>query len=98
MKIIPVIDYMQGQVVLAKSGQRSSYQPVKSLLCPSANLNDVVENILSLTDFNTIYIDIIINSKSSKSPETFGTSIIWQKLYEYASYYYNKYKNENNIW
>jgi hypothetical protein len=43
------------------------------------------------------YIDIIINGKSSKSPETFGPSIIWQKLYEYASYYYNKYRNENNI-
>ena len=56
MKIIPVIDYMQGQVVLAKSGQRSSYQPVESLLCASANLNDVLKSILSLTDFNTIYI------------------------------------------
>jgi len=43
------------------------------------------------------YIEIIINGNSNKSPETFGPIVIWQKLYEYASYYYNKYKNENNI-
>ena len=75
MKVIPVIDYMQGQVVLAKHGQRSSYQPVESLLCSSANLNDVVEGILSLTDFNTIYIaDLDAISLRSHAPT------IWQSL------------------
>ena len=75
MKIIPVIDYMQGQVVLAKRGQRSSYQPVESLLCSSANLNDVLESILSLTDFNTIYIaDLDAITLQSYAPT------IWQNL------------------
>ena len=38
-------------------------------------------------------IDIIINNKSFKSPEAFGKGIIWQKMYEYYKYYYDKYEN-----
>lgn len=38
------------------------------------------------------YIEIIIKGKKNKSPEAFGPIVVWQKLYEYASYYYDKYK------
>jgi len=41
------------------------------------------------------YIEIIINGKKNRSPEAFGPVIVWQKLYEYALYYYNKYKNKD---
>ena len=38
------------------------------------------------------YIEIIIKGKKNKSPEAFGPVVVWKKLYEYACYYYNKYK------
>ncbi len=56
MKIIPVIDYKQGQVVLAKHGKREEYQPVDSLLCDSSDIYNVIDAILTLADFKTIYI------------------------------------------
>lgn len=56
MKIIPVIDYMHGQVVLAEKGMRETYQAVNSELCKHADLHSVINNLLSLANFNTIYI------------------------------------------
>jgi len=56
MKIIPVIDYKQGNVVLAKMGMREQYEPASSLLCKSSNIYDVIDAILNLADFKTIYI------------------------------------------
>ena len=56
MKVIPVIDYLQNNVVLAKHGQRERYQPINSKLCTSTKAAHVIESILSITDFNTIYI------------------------------------------
>ncbi len=70
MKIIPVIDYMQGSVVLAEKGDRSKYHPVKSKLCNNSNLNSVINNILSIANFSTIYIadlDSIEKQSSNKS-------------------------------
>ena len=56
MKIIPVIDYMNGHVVLAEKGNRSNYLPVNSKLCKHSDVHSVMEKILSLANFNTIYI------------------------------------------
>ncbi len=56
MKIIPVIDYQQGNVVLAQLGNRESYQPISSVLCDKPDINSVVEGILTLAEFKTIYI------------------------------------------
>ena len=56
MKIIPVIDHMHGQVVLAEKGNRSSYQPIKSKLCEQTDIESVLNVFLSLANFNTIYI------------------------------------------
>jgi phosphoribosylformimino-5-aminoimidazole carboxamide ribotide isomerase len=105
MKIIPVIDYMQGQVVLAKFGQRSSYQPVKSLLCPSANLNDVVESILSLTDFNTIYIaDLDAITLQAYSPSVWQTLSknfpdieFWLDVGSHCNHWLEDYKSIHNL-
>ena len=56
MKIIPVIDYKEGNVVHAKLGKRDNYKPVSSSLCGSSNIYDVINAILTLVNFKTIYI------------------------------------------
>lgn len=56
MNLIPVIDYKQGNVVLAKRGMREKYEPVNSLLCSSSDIHHVIETILALARFKTIYI------------------------------------------
>ncbi|MBA3697114.1 MAG: hypothetical protein H0W85_10285 [Methylotenera sp.] len=56
MEIIPVIDLMHGQVVHAKQGQRQNYQPIQSLLCASSAPLDVLNALLELYPFTTIYI------------------------------------------
>ena len=56
MKIIPVIDYQQGNVVLAQMGNRDRYQAISSVLCDKPDINSVIEGILALAEFKTIYI------------------------------------------
>ena len=40
------------------------------------------------------FVEIDINGKKNKSPESFAKTIIWQKIYEYHKYYYKKYENK----
>jgi|TARA_Y100000401_G_scaffold14943_1_gene10104 hypothetical protein len=40
------------------------------------------------------YVDITINGKNHRSPDTYGKVTIWIKLYEFYKYYYNKYANK----
>ena len=56
MQIIPVIDLMRGQVVHAKLGRRSHYQPIQSTLCDSSEPLVVVAALLELYPFTTLYI------------------------------------------
>lgn len=56
MQVIPVIDLMQGQVVHAKFGLRSKYQPIQSSLCDSSAPLAVVASFLKLYPFQTLYI------------------------------------------
>lgn len=56
MKIIPVIDIKNGQVVRAVKGERSAYRPVKSKLCTSSNPVDVVSAFIKIISAETIYI------------------------------------------
>ena len=65
LQVIPVIDLKQNKVVHAKRGQRVHYQPIKSSLAASSELFDIVEGLLKLYPFRTIYIadiDAITNS------------------------------------
>jgi phosphoribosylformimino-5-aminoimidazole carboxamide ribotide isomerase len=55
MKIIPVIDILDGIVVHAKGGQRNYYQPIKSPLFSSFRPLEVI-NKLEKLEFSTIYI------------------------------------------
>ena len=37
------------------------------------------------------YIYITINGKTTRSPHTYIKGMIWEKIYEYYRYYYEKY-------
>jgi len=56
MQIIPVIDLKDGKVVHAKLGNRQQYQPIKSPLCKSSDIFDVINAFLELSRFDIIYI------------------------------------------
>ena len=56
MQVIPVIDLKNGLVVHARHGQRDSYQPIQSVLSASSEVFSIVESLLKLYAFHTIYI------------------------------------------
>ncbi|MCF6251141.1 MAG: HisA/HisF-related TIM barrel protein [Methylococcaceae bacterium] len=56
MQIIPVIDLLDGLVVAAKHGERDSYQPIKSKICSTSLIEDVLNGFLAIYPFNTVYI------------------------------------------
>mgnify|MGYP003154832158 FL=1 len=39
----------------------------------------------------TWHLDIEINKKTNRSPDTYGKNTIWIKMYEFYKYYYDKY-------
>lgn len=55
MKVIPVIDILNGIVVHAVRGRRKEYQPLKSVLCASANPLDVATAFKAL-GFDELYV------------------------------------------
>ncbi len=56
MHIIPVIDISQGRVVHARYGQRDSYRPLRSRLTDSARPPAVLDGLLQVSGFGTVYI------------------------------------------
>ncbi|MCP8310874.1 MAG: HisA/HisF-related TIM barrel protein [Candidatus Methylarchaceae archaeon HK02M1] len=56
MRIIPVIDIMGGVVVHAEGGRREKYRPLKSLICKTSVLMDVVLALKSNFNFDEFYI------------------------------------------
>ena len=38
------------------------------------------------------WIDIVNQGVKNRSPQTFVKGVIWEKVYEYYNYYYDKYK------
>lgn len=55
MKIIPVLDILNGEVVQGVRGKREEYQPVKSVLCASARPLDIALTFKSL-GFRELYL------------------------------------------
>jgi phosphoribosylformimino-5-aminoimidazole carboxamide ribotide isomerase len=55
VKIIPVIDVLEGRVVHAVRGRRKEYQPLKSNLCASTNPVDVAAALKGL-GFSELYV------------------------------------------
>ncbi len=56
MQIIPVIDIKNGVVVHARAGDRASYRPIETPLASSAEPLAVIEGLLSLFPFDTLYL------------------------------------------
>ncbi|MSS76547.1 MAG: nickel transporter [Methyloglobulus sp.] len=56
MQIIPVIDLKNGIVVHAKLGNRDDYAPLKSDICASSDIFDVINAFSLLFGFSIIYI------------------------------------------
>jgi phosphoribosylformimino-5-aminoimidazole carboxamide ribotide isomerase len=56
LQIIPVIDLLNGQVVHAKHGNRASYQPMQSQLCPTSEPMAMLDAIMGLQPFEVLYI------------------------------------------
>ena len=38
------------------------------------------------------YIEVYTNGKWNKSPETFGPGEVWEQIFKYYNYYYEKYR------
>lgn len=85
LKLIPVIDLLGGQVVHARKGQRANYRPIESSLCRSAHPEDIVDALLQLHPFSTIYVadlDAIMQTGSnfeliSKIHDRFPEIMFW---------------------
>lgn len=56
MQLIPVIDLKGGLVVAARRGDRRTYAPLQTPLCPSAEPAAVAAALLGLYPFSTLYI------------------------------------------
>ena len=67
MKVIPVIDVLNGKVVHAVRGKRSEYQPLQSLLCESVEPLEVAKAFKTL-GFSELYVadlDAIIDCSAN---------------------------------
>jgi phosphoribosylformimino-5-aminoimidazole carboxamide ribotide isomerase len=56
MKLIPVIDLLDGVVVHARGGQRAAYQPIRTPLCDSTEATAVVSALAALYSFDCLYV------------------------------------------
>ena len=56
MQVIPVLDLMIGQIVLAQGGNRDEYRPVHSRLTSSSQPLDVAQAIFNQTGCNWLYV------------------------------------------
>jgi phosphoribosylformimino-5-aminoimidazole carboxamide ribotide isomerase len=56
MRLIPVIDLLDGQAVHAVKGERAHYQPVKSVLCDTANPLAIARAFRDRLGFHEVYV------------------------------------------
>jgi phosphoribosylformimino-5-aminoimidazole carboxamide ribotide isomerase len=56
VKIVPVIDLRDGQVVHARGGNRAAYRPLQSELCASTEPPAVVRALRQFYPFTTLYV------------------------------------------
>jgi phosphoribosylformimino-5-aminoimidazole carboxamide ribotide isomerase len=56
MRVIPVIDLMNGQVVRAVAGKRSEYKPIQSQIAIDAQPATVARALLERFGFETVYV------------------------------------------
>ena len=68
MRIIPVIDLLNGQVVHAQRGQRNAYRPLMSPLSANPCPESVVSALRSLAPFGQLYI-ADLNAIQQQAPQ-----------------------------
>ena len=105
MKLIPAIDLKNNKVVISTKGKNREYKTIPADLSPTSDPIEFIEYILSLNDFNTIYLadlDSIANFKVNND-------IIENILLEHSNINFmvdngvrlfseiNQYKNSNFI-
>jgi phosphoribosylformimino-5-aminoimidazole carboxamide ribotide isomerase len=56
MRVIPVLDLVDGLVVLASGGKRDSYRPIDTPLCPDPSPARVLQSMLEIFPFDIFYI------------------------------------------
>ena len=56
LRLIPVVDLKGGMVVHAREGRRAEYRPVQSRLCKGAKAETVVDALLRLHPFRSLYV------------------------------------------
>ncbi len=56
MHVIPVLDLIDGLVVLASGGQRDSYRPIDTQLCHDPSPSSVITSMLRIFPFKIFYI------------------------------------------
>ena len=56
LRLIPVVDLKGGMVVHAREGRRAEYRPVQSRLCKGADAETVVDALLRLHPFRSLYV------------------------------------------
>jgi len=56
VQIIPVIDLMAGCVIHARQGRRDQYRPLRTPLCEGSSPHAVIDALLGLHGFATIYM------------------------------------------
>ncbi len=56
MRIIPVLDVLNGRVVRGVAGQRDSYQPIQSLLTPSSDAREICRAFEREFGLNEYYV------------------------------------------
>ena len=56
LNLIPVVDLLKGQVVHAREGRRAQYRPVQSRLCKGADTETVVDALLRVHPFRSLYV------------------------------------------
>jgi len=56
--------------------------------------NDIAISPVAKND-TAWYISIGSKGKTNQSPETYGKTIIWEKIFEYCKYYFKKHDKKN---
>jgi phosphoribosylformimino-5-aminoimidazole carboxamide ribotide isomerase len=69
LKVIPVIDILNGKVVHAVRGKRKEYQPIQSILCKSVEPSEVAQAFrnLGFTELYVADLDAIIDCSTNFS-------------------------------
>jgi phosphoribosylformimino-5-aminoimidazole carboxamide ribotide isomerase len=74
--VIPVIDLLDGEVVHAKKGERSTYQPIQSRLTHSTKPLDIVAALLEVYPFRQLYIADLNAIQKLGMPHTSNYNVI----------------------